>query len=81
MIRYEIQKKNGFRGYNFIAETIVTDKGEPITEKTKEGTDMITITTQIHIPKSDGRLTEEIKSDLALAIDKEINKLKPIYEV
>lgn len=75
----KVEKVKGFRGYKFTATEYVDTKGEKLKEDIDEGTDIIEVIAKVHAIKSTGIVTKEIETSLKNAIDKEINKYKPLY--
>jgi hypothetical protein len=81
LIKFDIQKEKGFRGYKFIAETYIDDKGHQITEEPKEGSDVITLRAEQRLYNAKAVLTDEIANDLIKALEDGVKPYKPIYEI
>ncbi len=76
MIYFTKEKKKGFRGYKYIAKAFIDEKGEYITEDTKDGIDMIEINCDI--------ISNDTESDVLKSLEQEVIKkikeYKPIWQ-
>lgn len=76
MIIYSREKKDGFRGYTYTAKGYIDDKGNPITENTPEGIEMIEIVCEVQSKDKEGVVMDALKAEVM----KKMNEYKPLYQ-